>query len=131
MRRTLLLIGGWLLLAIGGVGILLPVMPTTPFVLMAAGCFSCASPRLYGVLVRSRFFGPYIENYRTRQGVPMAAKVRGIVAVWVLLTVSMVSMQKLWLTLLLLAVGAAVTAHLLLLKTKPSGALAEESPPEA
>lgn len=127
MKRRVLFIGGWLLLALGAVGALIPVLPTTPFVLGAAGCFSCASPRLYGVLLRSRLFGPYIENYRTRQGVPMAAKIRGIVLLWPLLIVSMVSMRKPWMTVLLLAVGCAVTLHLLLLKTRPGGALAEET----
>lgn len=125
MRRIVLLTGGWLLLALGAVGVFVPVLPTTPFVLLASGCFSCASPRLYQVLARSRFFGPYIENYCTKQGVPRAAKIRGIIAVWALLLISMVATGKLWVTLLLLAVGAAVTAHLLLLKTRPSGALAE------
>lgn len=126
MRRVLLLVAGWLLLILGGIGVLLPVLPTTPFVLVAAGCFSCASPRLYGLLLRSRLFGPYVENYRTKQGVPMAAKVRGIAVLWLLLTVSMISMRKSWMTVLLLVVGAAVTAHLLLLKTKQrTGALAE------
>lgn len=116
------------MLALGAVGILIPVMPTTPFVLVAAGCFSFASPKLYGVLLKSRFFGPYVENYRTKQGVPVDAKVRGIVMLWVLLLISIISMRKLWMTILLLVVGAAVTAHLLLLKTRASGALAEERP---
>lgn len=130
MKRILLLCAGWALLALGAVGILVPVLPTTPFVLAAAGCFSFASPKLYGVLLKSKFFGPYVENYRTKQGVPMDAKIRGIVMLWVLLIISMVAMQKLWLTLLLLVVGLAVTAHLLLLKTRPSGAMAEAQPTE-
>lgn len=125
MKRIVLLTGGWLLLALGAVGAFVPVLPTTPFVLLASACFSCTSPRLYQFLARSRFFGPYIENYRTKQGVPRVAKVRGIIVVWALLLISMVATGKLWVTLLLLAVGAAVTAHLLLLKTRPSGALAE------
>lgn len=126
MKRTLLLIAGWALLVLGSIGALVPVLPTTPFVLVAAGCFSCTSPRLYGYLSRSRLFGPYIENYRTKQGVPMGVKLRAIIMLWALLIVSMLSMQKLWLTLLLLTVGTAVTAHLLLIKTKPTGALAED-----
>ena len=125
MKKIALLTAGWVLLLLGGIGLLVPVLPTTPFVLVAAGCFSCASERMYRLLLRSRFFGPYIENYRTKQGVPVDAKVRGIVMLWVLLGISMLAMQKLWLTLLLLGIGAAVTAHLLLLKTRPSGAMAE------
>lgn len=128
MKRIGLLIAGWVLLLVGAVGIFVPVLPTTPFVLVSSGCFSFASPRLYTLLSRSRLFGPYIENYRNGLGVPMAAKVRGIVMLWVLLLISMLSMRKPWLTVLLLVVGAAVTAHLLLLKTRgTSGALADET----
>lgn len=122
----MLLSAGWALLALGGIGIFFPVLPTTPFVLLAAGCFSCSSPKLYGYLLRSKLFGPYVENYRTKQGVPMAAKIRSIVVLWLLLIVSMLSMQKPWLTVLLLVVGTAVTVHLLLIKTKSSAALAEK-----
>lgn len=126
MKRVLLLTGGWAMLALGGVGVLVPVLPTTPFVLLAAGCFSCASPRVYALLLRSRFFGPYIENYRTGGGVPWSAKIRGLVMLWPLLILSMVSIQKPVMTAVLLVVGAAVTAHLLLLKTRRNTALAEE-----
>lgn len=130
MKRTLLLTFGWVLLALGAVGVLLPVLPTTPFVLVAAGCFSCTSPRMHALLVKSRLFGPYIENYHTRQGVPMAVKVRSIVLLWLLLFVSMAGMRRLWLTALLMLVGTAVTVHLLMIKTRPSGAMAEDLPAE-
>lgn len=118
MKRMVLLVSGWLLLALGAVGALVPVLPTTPFVLLAAGCFSFSSPRLYGVLLRSRLFGPYIENHRTGAGVPMEVKVRSICLLWLLLCVSMVASRTTWLTILLIFVGTAVTAHLLLLKTR-------------
>lgn len=114
----MMMAAGWALLALGAVGAIVPVLPTTPFVLLAAGCFSCSSQRLYAFLLRSRFFGPYIENYQTGQGVTLAAKIRGIVAVWALLLISMLSMGKPWMTILLIVVGLGVTAHLLLLKTK-------------
>lgn len=125
MKKTLLLVAGWALLALGAVGIVIPVLPTTPFVLVAAGCFSFASPRLYAALQRNRFFGPYIENYRTKQGVPMPVKIRSLAMLWTLLAISMVSMRRLWLTALLLVIGAAVTAHVMLIRTRPSGAMAE------
>lgn len=129
MRRVLLLCAGWALLALGAVGLVVPVLPTTPFVIVAAGCFSGSSPRVYERLTRSRFFGPYIENFRTKQGVPVRVKVQGIVMLWTLLGISMAAMGKPTMTCVLLAVGVAVTAHLLLLKTNrqdTGAALAEE-----
>ena len=60
LKKYVLIACGFLLLALGAVGIVIPVVPTTPFVLLAAGCFSASSPKAYQFLLRSRFFGPYI-----------------------------------------------------------------------
>ena len=107
MRRYVLIACGFLLLALGAVGIVIPVLPTTPFVLLAAGCFSASSPKSYRFLTRNRFFGPYIEHYKAGGGISKAAKARGIIVLWVLLTVSAVLADKLWLYLLLSAVALA------------------------
>lgn len=119
VKRAVLLVCGCVLLALAAVGAFLPVLPTTPFVLVAAVCFSHSSQKLHALLLRSRFFGEYIENYRSKRGVSMAVKVRSIIVLWLLLAVSAVTVGKLWLTLLLAAVGIGVTIHLLLLKTRP------------
>ena len=118
MKRYILMTCGCLLLALGAVGVVIPVLPTTPFVLLAAGCFSASSPRAYQMLLRSRFFGPYIEHYRNGGGVPKAAKVRGIIVLWILLGISAVFVEKPWVYLLLGAVGIGVTLHLMLIKTR-------------
>ncbi|ULQ59502.1 YbaN family protein [Brucepastera parasyntrophica] len=117
MRKILLLAAGVLALLLGTVGIFLPILPTTPFVLLAGICFSFSSQKAYNLLLKSRFFGPYIENYRTKKGVPVAAKVRGIVSLWLLLAVSAFAMAKVWSTIMFAAVGTGVTIHLLLMKT--------------
>lgn len=119
MRRYMLIACGCILLALGAVGIIIPVLPTTPFVLLAAGCFSASSPRAYQFLLRNRFFGPYIAHYRSGGGITRAAKARGIIVLWVLLTVSAVAVGKLWVIAVLAAVGIGVTLHLLLIKTRP------------
>jgi uncharacterized membrane protein YbaN (DUF454 family) len=118
MKRILLIVCGSISLALGAVGVIIPVLPTTPFVLLAAGCFSASSPKAYRFLLRSRFFGPYIEHYRNGGGISKAAKARGIIVLWVLLTVSGIVVGKLWLVPVLAAVGIGVTLHLLLIKTK-------------
>ena len=118
MKRYILIACGVALLALGAVGIVIPVLPTTPFVLLAAGCFSASSPKAYRFLVRNRFFGPYIAHYRSGGGISRAAKARGIIVLWLLLIVSAVLADKLWLYLLLSAVGIGVTLHLLLIKTR-------------
>ena len=103
---------------LGAVGIIIPVLPTTPFVLLAAGCFSASSPKVYRFLLRSRFFGPYIDHYKNGGGISKAAKARGIITLWVLLGISAVFVKTPWVYLLLGTVGAGVTLHLLLIKTR-------------
>ena len=119
MKRVALLAAGWLLLALGTVGIFVPVLPTTPLVLAAGGCFSFASPRIYQILRRSRWFGPYLEHARTGGGIPLRDKVRSIVCLWLLLAISTLAMRKVWATVLFVVVGIAVTLHLALIKTRP------------
>ena len=120
MKRYVLIVSGWLLLSLAAVGIAIPVLPTTPFVLLAAGCFSASSPKAYQMLLRSRYFGPYVEHYRNGGGITKAAKARGIITLWVLLGVSAVFMKSPWVYLVLGAVGVGVTLHLLLIKTRPA-----------
>ena len=119
MKKAVLTICGWLLVALGALGMVLPLLPTTPFLLLAAICFSASSPKASRFLLRNRFFGPYIEHYRTGRGVGAAAKARAIVFLWVLLIISAVIIARLWAIVLLAVVGAGVTVHLLLLKTRP------------
>lgn len=118
MKKAVLIICGWLLVALGALGMVLPLLPTTPFMLLAAICFSASSPKANRFLMRNRFFGPYIIHYRTGQGVSVAAKVRAIALLWALLILSAVIISKLWVIKLLAAVGIGVTIHLLLLKTR-------------
>ena len=118
MKKAVLFLSGWTLLLLAAIGVFLPILPTTPFVLLAALCFSCSSEKMHRFLLKSRLFGPYIENYRTGRGVPAAAKARGIAMLWLLLAVSAFAMRKAWATAMFAVIGIGVTIHLLLLKTR-------------
>jgi len=119
MKRLVLIFCGGLLVALGAIGIFLPLLPTTPFLLLAAICFSASSPKAYRFLLRSRFFGPYIEHYRTGSGVTIVAKVRAITFLWAVLILSAFFVGEIWVIFVLAAVGIGVTIHLLMLKTRP------------
>lgn len=121
MKRILLLVAGVLMLVLGAVGVILPLLPTTPFVIVAAVCFSASSPRMYEFLLRSKFFGPYVDNYRNKTGVPRRIKIRSIVILWCFLALSAVLSGKWWVALLLAAIGTGVTLHILSLRTKDEG----------
>ena len=105
-------------MGLGTIGIALPVLPTTPFILLAAICFSASSEKFYNWLLKSRVFGPYIENYRTKQGISNIHKIASIVFLWTGLIFSMAVVQTIWVYVVLGAVGIGVTIHLLLIKTK-------------
>ena len=110
---------GFLFLCLGAVGVVLPVMPTTPFVILAALCFSAGNKKFHERLCRNRVFGPYIENYRNKQGISITLKVCSIALLWTGLAVSMVAMRTVWGFVLLGAVGVGVTIHILTIKTAP------------
>lgn len=118
MKKTLLFIGGWLALIVGLIGLLLPVMPTTPFVILAAACFSYSSPRFYKLLRKAPYFGPFIENYKTKQGVPLKNKILILAFVWAGISVSAFLIAKAWAIALLSTIGIGVTIHILSLKTR-------------
>jgi len=74
----LLKIAGTAFLVIGGVGIVLPLLPTTPFLLLAAGCYARSSERWYRWLLTNRWFGSYIRNWHEGRGIPMKTKILSI-----------------------------------------------------
>ena len=118
IKKTLLIVAGVVSLTLGGIGVFLPLLPTTPFVLLAAGCFAGSSPAMHRWLCRSRFFGEYIENYRTNAGVSKSIKIRAIVFLWSGLALSAAVVHKPLVRVILAVVGICVSTHLLMMKTK-------------
>ncbi|MFD2923795.1 YbaN family protein [Halobacillus naozhouensis] len=78
-----LIIIGTLSLALGIIGIVLPLIPTTPFLLLSAACFVRSSNRLYQWLIHNKWFGSYIQNFRAGKGIPLKAKVIGVATLWI------------------------------------------------
>lgn len=105
------------LLTMGAVGIFVPILPTTPLVLAAFICFTKSSKKAEKWIQQNRYFGSYIENYRTKRGVPYDVKLKSVGFLWVTLMVSMLIFQRPILLIILPLVGIAVTAHILTLKT--------------
>lgn len=118
MKLRLLIGAGFLLLFLGGIGLFLPVWPTTPFVLGAAGCFA-GSPRLSGWLKRSRIFREYIEHFQRGAPVTGATTAKSLCFLWGMLLLSCVLARRPLLWALLPAVGLAVTLHLLWIARRP------------
>ena len=110
---------GFLFLLIGAIGIFLPVLPTTPFVLIAAGCFT-SSKRLSDWLIKNQLFGEYITNYRERKGLSKKTVIRSLSFLWTMLTISVICIHSLWAIILMPCIGVAVTIHIVMI-AKPKG----------
>ena len=117
-KRVLLIGCGLLALGLGILGIPLPLLPTTPFLLLSAWCFARSSKRFYRWLIHHRYFGKIIRDYREKGGVSKAVKTGAIAMLWITITVSAVWAVSLWwVRLILLIIAIGVSIHILSLKT--------------
>ena len=117
LKKYLLIAFGSLALGLGALGVAIPVLPTTPFLLIALYCYLRSSRRLYDWLIYHRLFGRYLYNYVTYRAVPRNTKIGAMILLWFGLITSMILVDKLFVRLILLAVGIVVSIHILLLKT--------------
>jgi uncharacterized protein len=110
--RGILVVCGTLSVGLGVVGIFVPLMPTTVFLLLAAGCYARSSDRYYQRLIRNRWLGSYIRNSREGRGMTRRHKTVTLLMLWVGIgATAVLSVDAWWLRLLLLLTAAAVTAH--------------------
>jgi uncharacterized membrane protein YbaN (DUF454 family) len=116
-KKYLLILAGSISLVLGIIGIVVPVLPTTPFLLLASFCYLRSSKRLYDWLLKNRVFGPYIYNYLKYRAIKRSVKVVTLILLWLTLTVSIVLVSNVYLRIFLVAVGIGVSIHVLSLKT--------------
>ena len=109
---------GVISVALGTVGIIVPLLPTTPFLLLAAACFVRSSDKLYLWLTNHRLFGSYIRNYREHRAVTWQTKVFTLLLLWAAIGYSGIAVVNSWLVrAVLLVIAVAVTVHVLSLGT--------------
>ena len=111
---------GVLSLALGILGAFLPLLPATPFVLLAAYLFARSSPRMNAWILNHKIFGKIIYDYRTEKAITLHAKVISITMLWmsILSSVIFALNGKLWLQILLICIAIGVTIHIVRFKTK-------------
>ncbi len=117
MKKILLVCCGSLTLALGVIGIFIPVLPTTPFLLLASFCYLKSSKRLYAWLMNHKVLGEYIDNYLTHKAIRKDAKIVTMILLWLSLGLTIILSASIHLKLALAVVGIGVSIHILKLKT--------------
>lgn len=123
LKKILFLILGTFSLILGIAGVFFPVLPTTPFLLLACFFYLRSSNRLYKWLTTHRIFGSYIYNYMTYRAITRKAKLIALSFLWSALIISIILVSSPAVRLLLFAVGIGVSIHLLTIKTLSNDAL--------
>jgi uncharacterized membrane protein YbaN (DUF454 family) len=117
IKKYLYAFGGTVSLALGVTGIFIPVLPTTPFLLLSSFCYLRSSEQMYNWLITHKIFGVYIYNYLTFKAIPKKTKVGTMIFLWLMLIISMFLVSSMHIRILLIGVGIGVTFHLVTLKT--------------
>jgi uncharacterized membrane protein YbaN (DUF454 family) len=119
LKRALLIIAGTIALFLGILGIIVPILPTTPFLLLAAACYMRSSERFYRLLIQNRVIGSYIKNYIEGKGMPLRVKLLTLVLLWTgILCAIIFATDNLILRIALLFIAAGVTIHIVLIRNR-------------
>lgn len=118
LLRWLLIGLGCVSLGLGILGIPLPVLPTTPFLLLSAWCFGRSSEPLLRWLLTNRLFGNYLRNYVGKRGIPKRVKTYILITLWITILLSaFLAVSLWWVRGMLLVIACGVTVHILRIPT--------------
>jgi uncharacterized membrane protein YbaN (DUF454 family) len=118
-KRRLLIGAGTLSTGLGIIGIFVPILPTTPFLLLAAACYMRSSERFYQWLINNRIFGAYVRNYIEGRGMPVRIKIFTILLLWLAIGLSITfGVQNIVIRIVLICIAIGVTAHIVLIKKR-------------
>lgn len=116
--KVLLIILGSISLALGVIGIFVPLLPTTPLLLLAAALYFRSSPKLYDWLLNHPRLGTYIRNFREHRAIPLRVKIVSVSLVWLTIGYCIIAVvEPLWLRIALALLAMAITIHILSFKT--------------
>lgn len=118
LRKWALMAAGFLAVGLAIVGIFIPILPTTPLLLLAAACFVRSSDRLYAWLINHKWFGDYIRHYREDRAITVQAKIVTLAMLWGMIGYTTFGVvEAWWLRVVLLAIATGVTWHILSMTT--------------
>jgi len=118
VKKRLLVLAGMISLSLGVIGLVVPLLPTTPLLLLSAACFIKGSDRLYEWLMNHKFFGEYIRNFQQYRAIPLHTKIMMIFFLWLTISISIVFVvNSIYIRILLACIAVVVTVHILHFKT--------------
>ena len=118
IKKGILVVSGTFFIVLGVIGIFIPLLPTTPFLLLSAACYIRGSKKFYNWLIKNKWFGEYIKNYQEGKGIPLNVKIISLIVLWItiiLSTIVIVSYFLIRIILIIIAIG--VTIHIMTIKT--------------
>jgi uncharacterized membrane protein YbaN (DUF454 family) len=118
LRKWILVTIGVIAVGLGMIGVFVPLLPTTPFLLLAAACFVRSSERLYAWLIHHKWFGDYVRHYREHRAITLHAKIVTLMLLWGVIGYTAFGIVTAWWVRALLGIIAVgVTIHILHLRT--------------
>jgi uncharacterized membrane protein YbaN (DUF454 family) len=122
-KRRLLIAAGTVCAGLGIIGIFVPILPTTPFLLLAAACYMRSSERSYRWLTSNRIFGAYVRNYIEGRGMPIKIKIFTILLLWLAIGLTVTfAVQDSVVRIILICIAVGVTVHIALIRKRRVGA---------
>lgn len=119
IKRRIIFFCGIVSLAIGIMGIFLPLLPATPFLILATICFAKSLQRMYQWLLTNKFCGEYIANYRENKAISLKHKTISLLLLWIAIGYSIFYVaDRLWLQILLIIIALGVTIHIVSMSTR-------------
>lgn len=117
LKSALIITAGWIALALGVIGIFIPILPTTPFLLLSLFLFTRSSQKMYDRILHHRILGSYVRDYVKHRAIQKKARIRTLILLWLTLLLSIILVDQLTVRILLGVVGLGVSAHVLSLRT--------------
>lgn len=117
-KRGLFIVAGTIFLGLGGAGIFLPILPTTPFLLLSAACYYKGSERLHQWMLNNKWFGSYIRNYQEGKGIPLKTKLFTLSLLWIVISYSALFLLDIFIVqIVLFTIAIGVSIHIIRLPT--------------
>ena len=117
IKKIIYIILGSIALALGVTGIILPILPTTPFLLLSAFFYVRSSKKLYHWLINHKLFGKYLYNYLTYKAIPLRAKIFALILIWITIPICCILINKMIVSIILPIIALTVSIYIIRLKT--------------